>query len=315
MQNDSNTKRISMFKRAIGAMIGLACGDAVGAPVEFQPRGTFLPLTDMIAGTRPRPGIWTDDTAMALCLAESFILTKQFDPLDQMNRYVRLWKDGHLTAIGSEPGIGMTTRGALNRFLETGNPYSGPTDPYTAGNGSLMRLAPLVFFTWPDVLLSLNMAADSSRTTHGAPEAIECCQLLASVLCRILDGAKKDDILSDILFRPKEQAVADLASGQFLNKTYADIEATGHCVATLEAALWCFIKTDNFRDAVLKAVNLGDDADTVGAVVGQIAGAYYGEDAIPETWRQQLVRGEEIRRMATALTLANPRQPETAHMR
>ncbi|HEX8957578.1 MAG TPA: ADP-ribosylglycohydrolase family protein, partial [Burkholderiaceae bacterium] len=271
-----NTKTIpSRLERYVGCLLGLACGDAVGTTVEFSPRGSFATVTDMVGGGPFGlvPGQWTDDTSMALCLAESLLTKQGFDAHDQMTRYVNWWKWGYLSSTGHCFDIGMTVRGALRSFLETGDPYSGPTDPETAGNGSLMRLAPAVLFAYPDRGKALQYAADSSRTTHGASEAVECCQLLAALLCRILDGTDKAQLLQDLGFEPRERKVKELAGGGFLEKDGHGIRGSGYCVESLEAALWCFYRTDTFRDAVLRAANLGDDADTTAAIVGQIAGA------------------------------------------
>jgi ADP-ribosyl-[dinitrogen reductase] hydrolase len=132
------------IQRSRGCLLGLAVGDALGTTLEFKPPGTFTPITDMLGGGpfNLKPGQWTDDTSLALCLAESLIECRGFNPKDQMERYVRWWKEGHLSSTGTCFDIGNTTRAALSAFLKTGNPMSGPTDAYSAGNGSLMRLAP-----------------------------------------------------------------------------------------------------------------------------------------------------------------------------
>jgi ADP-ribosyl-[dinitrogen reductase] hydrolase len=132
------------IQRSRGCLLGLAVGDALGTTLEFKPPGTFTPITDMLGGGpfNLKPGQWTDDTSLALCLAESLIECRGFNPKDQMERYVRWWKEGHLSSTGECFDIGNTTRTALSAFLKTGNPISGPTDAYSAGNGSLMRLAP-----------------------------------------------------------------------------------------------------------------------------------------------------------------------------
>ena len=293
----------TLSDRYLGTMLGLACGDAVGTTVEFSPRGSFAPVVDMV-GRGPfglLPGEWTDDTSMALCLADSLISKDGFDAHDQMTRYANWWKWGYLSSTGNCFDIGMTVRAALNAFLISGEPYCGSTDPDTAGNGSIMRLAPVVLFAYPDVEKVLSYAASSSRTTHGAAEAIESCQLLAAILCRILDGCGKDKLLERLPFVPHQKKVAMIAKGKFIDKPESEIEGSGYCVASLEAALWCFFHTDNFTDAVLKAVNLGDDADTTGAVVGQIAGAYYGVEQIPFPWKEKLAMREDMEQMTRKL--------------
>ncbi len=177
--------------RARGALLGLACGDAVGTTVEFSPRDTFDPVTDMVGGGPfgLAPGEWTDDTSMALCLADSLLTRGTFDAVDQLQRYLRWRREGYLSSTGQCFDVGGTVRQALDRFASTGDPASGPTDPSTAGNGSLMRLAPVVLFYYPDRERIDHYAAESSRTTHGAEEAVASCRMLATVLNALLGGA------------------------------------------------------------------------------------------------------------------------------
>jgi ADP-ribosyl-[dinitrogen reductase] hydrolase len=178
-------------------LLGLAAGDAVGTTVEFRQRGTFPPVTDMIGGGpfRLKPGEWTDDTSMALCLAESLVETGGFDPRDQMDRYLRWRHDGYWSSNGRCFDVGNTVRDALNRYRETRDPYSGSTDPMSAGNGCIMRLAPVPMFYAGDEALARSCAAASSRTTHGAQECLDACSLLAGVLCRALRGEDKASVL------------------------------------------------------------------------------------------------------------------------
>lgn len=290
----------TLRSRYLGAMLGLACGDAVGTTVEFSPRGSFPPVTDMVGGGPfgLKPGQWTDDTSMALCLAESLLTKGAFDPADQMTRYNNWWHWGYLSSTGECFDIGMTVQAALSRFALSGAPYSGSTDPATAGNGSLMRLAPVVLFAFPDIELVLQHAADSSRTTHGAPEAVESCLFLAALMYQILSGRSKPDLLSDLPCVLNEPRLVEMKQGTFVLKGEHEIRGTGYCVASIEAALWCFWNTGNFEDAVLRAANLGDDADTTAAIVGQLAGAYYGVEAIPPRWVARLAMREDIESMA-----------------
>lgn len=286
-----------------GSLLGLACGDAVGTSVEFSPRGSFAPVTDMTGGGpfMLKPGQWTDDTSMALCLAESLLTKGEFDPLDQINRYRNWHQWGYLSSTGACFDIGMTVQDALSRFSVSGDPYSGSTNPRSAGNGSLMRLVPAVLFAYPDRARVLQHAADSSRTTHGAPEAVQACQLFAGILSAALDGQPKSALLANAGFVPGEPKLAALASGAFLDKSDGDIRGTGYAVDSLEAALWCFFHTDSYEAAVLRAANLGDDADTTAAITGQIAGAWYGVDAIPARWLGQITMRAEIDDMACRL--------------
>jgi ADP-ribosyl-[dinitrogen reductase] hydrolase len=299
----------SLSERYRGALLGLACGDAVGTTVEFKPRGSFQPLTDMVGGGpfHLKPGQWTDDTSMALCLAESLLNKNGFDAADQMGRYLNWWKWGYLSSTGECFDIGMTVSQALAQYQQTSEPFAGSTDPFTAGNGSLMRLAPVVLFYFPDTRQIQKFAADSSRTTHGAPEAIECCQLFANLITNALLGAPKTElrILPQLSF--SQAKVAEIARGQYLDKSVDEIRGSGYCVESLEAALWCFQRTDNFTSAILQAANLGDDADTTAAIVGQLAGAYYGVRAIPAHWLEMLHDGEEIAATADRLLEASRR--------
>ena len=294
---------ISTRDRYAGALLGLACGDAIGTTVEFSPRGSFKPVTDMTGGGpfSLKPGHWTDDTSMALCLAESLLTKECFDPVDQMGRYLNWWRWGYLSATGACFDIGMTVRDALGRFEVSGNAYSGSTDANSAGNGSLMRLAPVILFAHPDIGNVHKYAADSSRTTHGAAEAIEACQLFGELISGALGGKPKEALLKELRFKPLLAKTAAIASGAFIGKPENEIVGSGYCIASLEAALWCFFNTDNFEDAVLKAANLGDDADTTAAIAGQIAGAFYGAGAVRADWLDKLSMRVEILEMADKL--------------
>lgn len=231
--------------RAIGCLLGLAVGDALGTTLEFARRDAHPPLTDMVGGGRFRlqPGEWTDDTCMALCLADSIIARGGLDQRDLMQRFVRWWREGHNSHNGRCFDIGITTCQALHRFTETGDPVAGSTDPNAAGNGSIMRLAPV----------ALRWAND-----------------------------------------PEQAVTADRD----------DIRSSGYVVHTLEAALWCVDRAGDFSEAVLLAANLGDDADTVAAVTGQIAGALWGRHAIPTHWLDRLAWRQDIEQRGRALVTA-----------
>lgn len=296
----------SLTERYRGALLGLACGDAVGTSVEFKRRGSFKLLTDMIGGGPfdLKPGQWTDDTSMALCLAESLLTQNGFDAVDQMDRYLNWWQSGYLSSTGECFDIGMTVRDALTRYQETGDPFAGSIDPYTAGNGSLMRLVPVVLYAFPDGEKIRTSAINSSRTTHAAPQALECCQLFAELTCNALRGTAKADVLRLPATTFQESRVAAISRRNYVDKPENDIRGSGYCVESLEAALWCFHHTESFEAAILKAANLGDDADTTAAIVGQLAGAHYGVRAIPGGWLEKLHLREEIEATADALLRA-----------
>jgi ADP-ribosylglycohydrolase len=281
-----------------GAIIGLAVGDAMGVPLEFTDPGTFQPVNDMIGGGpfNLDPGMWTDDTSMALCLAESLIKTRDFDPVDQMQRYLRWYQEGHLSVTNECFDIGNTTRQALMKFAETGEPYSGPDHEYSAGNGSLMRLAPVPLFYMSNPLKALEMSGKSSRTTHNHPLAVDACRYMGGLIHGALMGKSKDEILSPHYSpvpgywdeNPLLKEINVVASGSFKCKEPPAIRGRGFVVKSLEAALWAFYKSDTFEEGCLLAVNLGEDADTTGAIYGQLAGAYYGKSGIPKKWINSL---------------------------
>jgi ADP-ribosyl-[dinitrogen reductase] hydrolase len=289
-----------LIDKYTGSLVGLACGDALGSSVEFQEKGKFNEVTEMIGGGvfNLPPGFWTDDTSMMLCLAASLVTCQRFDAMDQMERYCRWMDEGYFSSTGICFDIGNTTRYSLLKFQKTGDPFSGPSIETTSGNGSLMRLAPIALFYYPKINEIINYSAESSRTTHASTECVESCQILGSLIGQILLGENKANLLDNTRFNPKSPKLVELIKGDFVNKTYDEIYGLGYVIKTLEAALWCFFNTNTFEDALVTAVNLGDDADTVGAVVGQIAGAYYGYDEIPKKWINKLYMHSEIRIMA-----------------
>lgn len=286
-----------------GCLLGLAVGDAVGTTAEFKPRGTFLPVTDMVGGGPfgLKAGQWTDDTSMALCLATSLIEKKGFNPADQMDRYWDWYKNGYLSSTGRCFDIGNTVRYALKRYQRTREPFSGSDSPNSAGNGSLMRLAPIPMFYFPDFEKIIHFAGESSRTTHGALECIEACQLFAEMIHRALSGQNKNQILFETKVKLSAPKIKKIADGGYTSKPGSQIRGTGYVVESLEAALWCFYQTDNFESATLYATNFGDDADTTAAICGQLAGAFYGETGIPEKWLAKLHMRLEITELARQL--------------
>ncbi|MBC7224950.1 MAG: ADP-ribosylglycohydrolase family protein [Anaerolineae bacterium] len=287
-----------------GCLLGLAVGDAVGTTVEFQPRGSFAPLTDLVGGGpfRLEAGQWTDDTSMALCLATSLVERGAFDARDQMERYCRWAETGYLSSTGHCFDIGNTVAAALRTFRQTGEPFAGSTDPWSAGNGCIMRLAPVPMFYFPDLEAAERFAAESSRTTHGAQECLDACRLLARVLVRALSGRPKEEVLlADAETFGGSPKIVAIARGDYLGKAESEVKGSGYVVQSLEAALWCVARTDTFREAVLMAANLGDDADTTAAVCGQVAGAFYGESGIPAAWLERLALREQIRDLADRL--------------
>lgn len=249
-----------------------------------------------------KPGEWTDDTSMALCLAESLIHCSEFDPEDQIQRYVKWMEEGYLSSNGTCFDIGNTVSTALRNFQRTGNPFSGSTDPNSAGNGSIMRLAPVPMYFASNPAKAIDLSGKSSRTTHGAEVCIDACRYMGALIVGALNGEEKEALLAPH-FSPISQLweeeplcsdIAEIANGSFKEKEPPEIAGTGYVVKSLEAALWAFSASSSFEEGCLLAVNLGNDADTTGAVYGQIAGAFYGRRDIPDSWLNRLVMRERI---------------------
>jgi ADP-ribosyl-[dinitrogen reductase] hydrolase len=295
-----------MSSRYRGALLGLGVGDALGASLEFEPPGTFEPIDDMLGGGPfdLAPGEWTDDTSMALCLAESLVETGGFDPVDQLERYVRWWRDGYLSSTGTCFDIGIQTSSALAEFERTGSATPASPNPEAAGNGSLMRLCPVPMFYAHDLDEAVEMSGRSSLTTHPAPRCVDACRYFGALIAAAANGTPKDELLDRGFWRWGElhPEIEEVARGSFLEREPPEIKGSGYVVRSLEAALWAFDRSDNFRAGALLAVNLGDDADTTGAVFGSLAGAYYSEDGIPAEWRERLALRETIESLADALT-------------
>jgi ADP-ribosylglycohydrolase len=310
---------ISQLDRYQGALLGLATGDALGTTLEFRPPGTFNPISDMVGGGpfNLKAGQWTDDTSMALCLAESLVKRQDFDLTDQLERYVRWYRFGYLSSTGHCFDIGNTVSQALHQFEQTGDPYSGQTHPHSAGNGSIMRLAPVpLAYAWHPAL-AIEQSAESSRTTHATRTAVDACRYFGGLLVGAVNGGTKEALLSSRYCpipgywdsNPLTPAIDKIARGTFKTLTPPAIKGSGYVVNSLEAALWAFYHSDSFRDGCLKAVNLGDDADTTGAVYGQLAGAYYGASGIPSTWRRMLAMRTRIEELAAKLLEFRQREP------
>ena len=294
-----------------GALVGLAVGDALGTTLEFEMPGSFNPITGMVGGGifDLEAGQWTDDTSMALCLAESLVDRQAFDPEDQMRRYLRWYREGYLSSTGTCFDIGCTVGAALRDFEVNQDPIAGKTEPCYGGNGSLMRLAPvpLAFANIPEE--AIRLSGEMSRTTHGAAEPVDACRYYSGLIVGALAGESKDVLLRS-RYSPLEGCwppsalslnIDEVAAGSFKNRQPPEIRGTGYVVQALEAALWAFWHSDDFEAGALAAVNLGDDADTTGAIYGQLAGAYYGINAIPDSWRSKLVMSSRIIELADGL--------------
>lgn len=300
-----STTREALLDRSIGALLGLAAGDAVGTTLEFSRRDSKPALTDMVGGGpfSLKPGEWTDDTAMALALADSLVADASLDAANLMRRFVDWHRTGSYSCTGCCFDIGITTRQALARFERDGEPYAGSTDPMRAGNGSLMRLAPAAVRHWRDRGVLADVAARQSRTTHAAPQAIEACVGYAALLADAIGGKPKAEVLvgSEIAASCTDRGIASILAGSWRGKSRQEIASSGYVAHSLEAALWCVGHTSEFASAVLLAANLGDDADTTAAITGQLAGALYGASGIPAGWLDKLAWRDRLTDVARRL--------------
>lgn len=294
--------------RAVGALLGLACGDAVGTTFEFSRPGSFSPIDDMVGGGPfgLEAGQWTDDTSMALCLAESILDTGGLDLSDQLRRYL-LWRDeGYLSSTGRCFDIGNTTRTQLERFRRTDEPVDPAPDEEAAANGSLMRLAPVPIRWHADPAEAAERSGESSRATHAATRPVDACRVLGAMVSALIDGTSADEVLAPDFWRwgDLHPAIDTVARGSWRDKEPPAIRGTGYCVDALEAALWAVGGASDFRDAVLRAANLGDDADTTAAIAGQLAGTRWGASGIPATWRERVTARHRIESLARGLFVA-----------
>ncbi len=278
-------------ERFQGALFGLAVGDAVAAATQYRRPGRFTPVGDMLGGgpfDLPR-GAWSDDTAMALCLAESLLECEGFDARDQVERYRRWQRDGYLSATGQCLGITASTARALAVAQWRRQAFSGTHDPEVQGAETLSRVAPAVMYFFARETVAVQQAAEAARTTSQAPRALAACRALALALHAALSGQPKAAILARAGALPEPL----VASGTPAPRTSA--------TAALAAALDAFGTTHNFRDAVLSAANRGGNSDVVAGAAGALAGAHYTAGAIPTLWRNSLMKKQLIEECADRL--------------
>lgn len=292
--------------RALGALLGLAIGDALGATNEFCKRDTFPSLTGIVGGGyfNVEPGEWTDDTSMALALAEALLRDDALDERDLMDRFCDWRFSGAYSCQGRCIDVGRTIDAALHTYRDTGDPIAGDPDPQSAGNGSLMRLAPVPVRFWRHPAKMRDVARRQSLTTHGASVATDACEAYAQLVGEAIAGATKSDVLS-----PRDGVwgaeINSVMSMTLRSKERDEIASTGYVVDSMEAALWCIHQSESFSEAVLTAANLGDDADTVAAITGQLAGSIWGLSNIPSDWRKQLAWHDRILTTAENLFAAS----------
>ncbi len=266
----------ALRERFLGALVGAAVGDAVAVATQYRRPGKFTPVGDMLGGgpfELPR-GAYSDDTAMALCLAESLLERDGFDAPDQVQRYRRWQQEGYLAATGQCVGITAGTARALARAQWRRQVFSGSHDPQGLDPETLSRVTPVVLFFFADPQAAEQQAGEAARTTCQSPQVVNACRALARALHAALSGA------------PKAAILAAGAGGVAPGTAGAESSAA----QALAAALKVFDQTANFREAVLAAANLGGSSDVVACACGALAGAHYTSSAIPALWRNSLMK-------------------------
>jgi ADP-ribosyl-[dinitrogen reductase] hydrolase len=318
----------SLPSRIRGALFGLAVTDALGAPVEFAARGTFPLVTSMLenrnfnvylngAYTTIPAGSFTDDTSMALCLAHSFLdCAGENDSVDQARKYLRWLREGWMSSVGVCFDVGVSTRGALKmwegllgecdgleererreRIREIERKFEGEG---RCGNGSLMRCLPCGLMVGEEEK-AVELARSSSKTTHGHERCVDACEGYVRLVVAALEGREKKELAGDFGRWVDEGVEGVLGErlkgyksvGDWKAREEREIWSSGYVVDSFEAALWAFFGTESFKEGAIRVVNLGDDADTVGAIYGGLAGAYYGVEEIPSEWMEKM-RGTGI---------------------
>lgn len=299
-------------ERYCGSLLGLATGDALGVTVHLETPGSFTPIVEMAGGgsLNLKPGQWTENTSLALCLAESLIEQRSFEPIDQLTRYCQWYRNGYLSSTRKCLQIGRTIREALEQFERTQKPYCGSKDPYSAGKGALTRLAPVPLFYALIPQQAIVKSGQSARTTHELRVVIDACRYLGALLVGAINGVEKNTLLSKRYSpalgywekHPLATEIEQIACGSFKQKQPHKITGSGYVVNSLEAALWAFYNSNTFKTGALLAVNLGLDACATGAIYGQLAGAFYGDSAIPANWQKHLSKRYLITSYAVILS-------------
>jgi len=299
-----------VLDKAKGLLIGLAVGDAVGTTLEFQARDSSQ-IYDMVGGGpfNLKAGEWTDDTSMALCLAETYIEKKSCNTDLFRKKLIAWYKTGHNSANGICFDIGNATRYALDQVIRQGPDWIGNNSPDTAGNAALIRHAPVAIFRRKSFIDGWRDASIQSEATHCAPESIDSCRYFNTILHYLLNGYGKNEA-----FAPHKMSLLVrlliINAGEYKEKHRDQIRSSGYVIDTLEAALWAVWHTDNFKDAILLAANLADDADSVAATAGQLAGALYGLSGIPAEWVDKIVDIDRILSMAEELFHLAPEETD-----
>ena len=300
--------------RPLALILGVAVGDALGVPVEFKARGTFLVTGMQGYGTHNQPsGTWSDDTSLTLALADN-LLPESYELSDIAWGFIDWYANAAYTPHGTVFDIGNATAKAIERLKKGVAPeQAGGAGERDNGNGSLMRIAPLAFYMFGirKAEERFRIVKEVSSLTHAHEWSVAASYIYVEMLNKLRMGRTKKAAYVELRedFARGVPFISKATLAKFVRILENDISAlpeeeirsSGFVIDTLEAALWCFLTTDNYKDAVLKAVNLGDDTDTTGAVTGALAGLAYGLDSIPQEWLDQLAAYDEVRRIAVKM--------------
>ncbi|WPC38384.1 ADP-ribosylglycohydrolase family protein [Brachyspira hyodysenteriae] len=304
---------MSLENKLKSAILGLAIGDALGVPYEFISRDIIKknPCIDMIGyGTHNKSaGTWSDDTSLTLCLLDN-LNNKNINYNDIMDSFALWYNNGKYTADGNTFDVGMTTREAINNYKIGKNPIKcGLYDEYSNGNGSLMRILPIAFYIkkyFNSQLFEssevINIIYNISSLTHSHKRSLIACVIYTAIALNLINDMNIEESINKALkdsfdYYKNEKEInyyKRIFGSDFKNLNDTEIESSGYVVHTLEASIWILLNTSNYKDAVLKAVNLGDDTDTTAAVTGGLAALYYGVDNIPSNWIDTLINKELI---------------------
>ncbi|KAG2417549.1 hypothetical protein HFD88_008768 [Aspergillus terreus] len=310
----------SIRSRARGSIWGVCVADALGGPVQFKDPHTFEPITGLrfVQPFHQPAGSYSDDGSMTLALAQSIIDSQGSYSHALSIQYFMDWLfDGRFSTTSTSWDVGRSTRGALLSWKKRGTEQLEQTQAHInakldrddcSGNGSLMRIAPLGVVLWRNAPEARRRAREQSRVTHPSLPCVEACELYTLLLCEVMQGSSKERLCQTVAnYRLDDPKLAERLAryhniSDWKAKSNSDLRSSGWVVDTIEVALWGFFKYESWRDGALAVVNLGGDSDTVGAVYGGLAGAFYGGESIPSQWVDGMVKKELIGEIATKLS-------------
>jgi len=304
-----NTK-LDLIKSGIW---GVCVGDALGLPVQFKPRSYMQqnPISGMIGyGTYNQPpGSWSDDGSLTLCIAES--LSRGYDLKDIAKNFMNWFQNGFLTPYGKSYDVGGSTKNSVKRLLVGTSPHhSGDSNMEANGNGSLMRTLPLAYlFHFQNISedKKYQITKEVSAITHAHPLSVVSCYIYIDFALQVLQNKSIQDsfqtVVADkskyyqLLTKSEQTYFQNIFEKDLKNFTESEIKSSGFVIHSLEAAFWCLLNSSTYKETVIKAVNLGEDTDTIAAIAGGVAGIFYGYDTIPDSWIQVIAKGSEINRV------------------